>query len=52
MIEANPIHARGIGYSDAHLLASLLLDKGSSLWTRDGPLAAVAAELGLGVVAP
>ncbi|ASV88297.1 putative pilT domain protein (plasmid) [Ochrobactrum quorumnocens] len=33
----------GIGYTDAHLLASVLLDRRTSLWTRDKRLK-VAAE--------
>ena len=41
------LHGRGIGYIDAHLLASVLLTGGAVLWTRDKRLAAVAAELSL-----
>ncbi|MGF1640041.1 MAG: type II toxin-antitoxin system VapC family toxin, partial [Rhodospirillales bacterium] len=37
----------GIGYVDVHLLASTLLTSGSSLWTRDKRLSAVAEHLGL-----
>ena len=36
----------GIGYVDAHLLASARLG-GAMLWTRDKRLHATAAELGL-----
>jgi hypothetical protein len=37
----------GVGYVDAHLLASVTLTGGAKLWTRDGRLAAVATRLGL-----
>ncbi|MGO8920766.1 MAG: type II toxin-antitoxin system VapC family toxin [Stellaceae bacterium] len=37
----------GIGYVDAHLLASTRLTSGASLWTRDQRLRAVAERLGL-----
>jgi predicted nucleic acid-binding protein len=36
---------KGIGYIDAHLLASVTLTNGAQLWTRDKRLAAVAAKL-------
>ena len=38
------LHGRGIGWIDAHLLASTLLG-GLALWTADPRLAAVAREL-------
>jgi len=37
----------GIGYVDAHLLASVRLTAGSSLWTRDKRLREVSNKLGL-----
>jgi hypothetical protein len=37
---------RGIGWVDAHLLASVLLDR-IRLWTLDARLARVARELGV-----
>lgn len=37
----------GIGYLDAHLLASTQLTLGATLWTRDKRLARVAAKLSL-----
>jgi predicted nucleic acid-binding protein len=37
----------GIGFIDAHLLASCLIDHGTLLWTRDKRLAAVAQQLGV-----
>lgn len=45
-IEAHSLFGRGIGYVDAHLLAAAALTSGSSLWTRDRKLRAVATELG------
>jgi predicted nucleic acid-binding protein len=47
MIEGRRLHARGIGYVDAALLASCLLVPGTRLWTRDRRLQAVAREMGL-----
>ena len=46
-IEAHGLMAKGIGYVDVHLLASLALSTGVRLWTRDRRLASVAAEMGL-----
>ena len=46
LIERAPLWGRGIGWVDAHLLASALLDR-LRLWTLDWPLATVAAELGV-----
>jgi predicted nucleic acid-binding protein len=46
-IETHSLHGLGIGYIDAHLLASARLTPGSRLWTRDQRLAAVAGRLGL-----
>lgn len=43
---ARKIHGRGIGWIDAHLLASALV-AGVQLWTADGPMGAVADELGV-----
>jgi len=50
-IEGNGLPGRGIGYVDAHLLAAVRLRAGSSIWTHDKRLAAVAANLGLAHVA-
>lgn len=44
-IERHKIMGKGIGYVDAHLLASTLLTKGASLWTRDRKLLEVAGQL-------
>jgi len=49
-IERRALMGRGIGYIDVHLLASVALGHGASLWTRDRRLAAVAADLKLAYV--
>jgi predicted nucleic acid-binding protein len=41
------LNGRGIGWIDAHLLASALVGR-LKLWTADSPLATVATELGVG----
>jgi len=46
-INQQALHSVGIGYVDAHLLASVRLTAGGSLWTRDKRLHAVAGRLGL-----
>jgi len=40
------LNGRGIGWIDAHLLASALVGR-LMLWTADSPLATVATELGI-----
>ena len=47
LIELRKVHAQGLGYVDTHLLASVLLSPGTTLWTRDMPLLRVVKELGL-----
>lgn len=47
LIEDWALNGTGIGYVDAHLLASVLLTPGSRLWTRDGALRKVAQQLSL-----
>lgn len=47
MIEVNALYSRGIGLTDAHLLASSLLSPGIRLWTRDASLGRVARMLGV-----
>jgi predicted nucleic acid-binding protein len=42
------LHGRGIGWVDAHLLASALAGR-VKLWSADAALAEVAVELGLGI---
>ena len=46
-IEREALFGRGIGYVDAHLLASVRLTAGAKLWTRDTRLHDVAKELSL-----
>jgi hypothetical protein len=45
MIEAHSLFRRGIGLTDAHLLASALITPATQLWTFDKRLRAVAEEL-------
>jgi predicted nucleic acid-binding protein len=47
LIEDLALTGTGIGYMDAHLLASVLLTSGAQLWTRDRALRAVARQLAL-----
>jgi predicted nucleic acid-binding protein len=47
LIEDWALTGTGIGYSDAQLLASVLLTSGTRLWTRDRPLLKVAQQLSL-----
>jgi predicted nucleic acid-binding protein len=51
-IDRQALFGRGIGYVDAHLLTAARLTEGARLWTRDQPLQAVAAELGLAAMLP
>ena len=51
LIERELLMGRGIGYIDAHLLASARLSH-CRLWTQDRRLAAVAMEQGWGVSQP
>lgn len=46
IIDPCSVFSMGIGYTDAHLLTSTLLDRRSSLWTRDKRLAAAAQKVG------
>jgi hypothetical protein len=45
-VRSRRIHGRGIGWIDAHLLASSLVG-GVRLWTADPRLAALATDLGV-----
>lgn len=49
-ISHNKLFGLGIGYIDAHLLASVRLTPGATLWTRDKRLAKVAESLNLAFV--
>jgi len=46
-IRRNGLGGSGIGYADAHLLASTQLTADATLWTRDRRLKAMAQRLGL-----
>jgi predicted nucleic acid-binding protein len=46
-INREALFGRGIGYVDAHLLASVRLTAGAQLWTKDVRLRDVADALGL-----
>ena len=46
-IERHRLMGRGIGYVDAHLLASTALTQSARLWTHDQRLVQVASELNL-----
>ena len=47
LLEPNRLYGRGLGWVDAHLLASALLT-GCGLWTFDKSLGEPASELGVG----
>lgn len=51
-VERLALHGRGVGYIDAHLLASTALTPDAQLWTRDRRLAEIAVELGLAPTTP
>jgi predicted nucleic acid-binding protein len=45
-VRSRKLNGRGIGWIDAHLLASALVGR-LTLWTADSPLSTVATELGI-----
>jgi predicted nucleic acid-binding protein len=45
MVRDHKLFGRGIGYVDAHLLASAMLMPGAYLWTKDQRLEAAALQL-------
>ena len=47
IIESRRLMGRGIGFIDAHLLCAVLNRRNALLWTRDGSLHRVAADLGV-----
>ena len=51
LIDKRQLYGLGIGYVDAHLLASTALTPAARLWTRDKRLAFVAVQHGLARVA-
>lgn len=46
-IQRYALAGSGVGYVDAHLLASVFLTPGARLWTRDKRLASAAEKLGV-----
>ena len=52
MIEAHTLYSKGIGLTDAHLIASCLMTPGTQLWTRDAALKKVAKALGILITLP
>jgi len=46
-IEARRLYSAGIGFTDAHLIASVLIDSPTLLWARDKKLRKVAENLGI-----
>lgn len=52
MIEVQSLYSRGIGHTDACLIASCLLTPGTQLWTRDTAMEGVARSLGIPVNLP
>jgi hypothetical protein len=49
MIEAHKLYSRGIGLTDAHLIAAVLINPSTRLWTRDKALRLIAESLALHV---
>jgi predicted nucleic acid-binding protein len=47
LIEARRLYGLGIGLTDAHLIASVLINPPTLLWTRDLQLRKVAEALGI-----
>jgi predicted nucleic acid-binding protein len=52
MIEAHALYSKGIGLTDAHLIASCLMTPGTQLWTRDTDMEKVARAVGILVTLP
>jgi predicted nucleic acid-binding protein len=52
MIESHVLYSKGIGFTDAHLIASCLLTPGTELWTRGTAMEKVARTLGIPVNQP
>jgi predicted nucleic acid-binding protein len=49
LIERDRFNGLGVGYVDAHLLASARLTPDARLWTRDQRLGGLAARLGVSI---
>ncbi len=52
MIEARGLASKGIGLTDAHLIASCLATPGTQIWTLDGKLGKVAESLNVCTTLP
>jgi predicted nucleic acid-binding protein len=52
MIEARSLASKGIGLTDAHLIASCLTTPGTQIWTLDAALGRVAESLGIRASTP
>jgi len=52
LIDSQKLYGRGIGYVDAHLLASARLSEGALLWTLDDRLHAAAMQMKLAYYPP
>ena len=51
-IEGHALYGLGIGYIDAHLLASVTLEPGARLWTHDKRLLAASIRMGVSATLP
>jgi hypothetical protein len=51
-VEVHALYGQGLSLVDAHLLASVVLAPGTTLWTRDKRLREAAARLGVGASLP
>lgn len=47
MIEIRSLYSHGIGLTDAHLIASILITPFTQLWTKDKALSRIAEALGV-----
>lgn len=47
LIRSRRLYGTGIGYVDAHLLASIMISRSDRLWTRDRRLHRIAEGMGL-----
>lgn len=47
LVEARHLYGLGIGLTDAHLIASALINPPTLLWTKDKPLRKAAEALGI-----
>jgi predicted nucleic acid-binding protein len=52
MIEARGLASKGIGLTDAYLIASCLATRGTQIWTLDGKLGKVAESLSIRATLP